>query len=227
MSKRLQDFTYYVPKWPSKIGGVVYINLEKRPDRRKHMETNVRNKLSLSPQTFVRQEAVDWSPGFTGCTRSHVLALKQAQFLWPNASHVVIMEDDFDLSETSQAFHRRLDQGWEKNPKFDVLFLAMNPIRLKKQDKDSGLCRVFQALCMSGYIIRKDYIPILLHDMFEESLKQKKPHDLLSQSLQPRDEWYGFWPPLGHQLTGYSDIENKDVDYRYLDIQGMQLGYVE
>lgn len=222
MAKRLQDFTAYVPKWPSKIGGVIYINLEKRPDRHKHMK-HIRDKLGLPAEKFIRQEAVEWAPGFTGCTRSHLLALKEASHRWPQATHLVIMEDDFDISETPQAFHRRLDQGWEAQPDFDVLFLAMNPIRLQKGEK---VCRVLQALCMSGYIVRKDYINTLTEEMFQQALKDKKPHDLLSQRLQPRDKWYGFWPPLGHQLVGYSDIENKEVDYKYLDIQGMQLHYV-
>ena len=223
MAKRLQDFTAYVPKWPSKIGGVVYINLDKRPDRRKHME-KVRDHLALPPDKYLRQEAVEWSPGFTGCTRSHILALQKAVYTWPQATHIVIMEDDFNSSETPQAFHRRLDQGWEEQPDFDVLFLAMNPVRLQKGNK---VCRVLQALCMSAYIIRKDYIETIIRDMFQQALKDKKPHDLLSQQIQPRDNWYGFWPPLGHQLVGYSDIENKDVDYKHLDVQGMQLQYID
>jgi GR25 family glycosyltransferase involved in LPS biosynthesis len=70
------------------IDQVVYINLQKRPDRLAHIET----LLSQYDIPATRFDAVEHSHGLYGCGQSHLAVLKLARDNgWKN---VMILEDD-------------------------------------------------------------------------------------------------------------------------------------
>ena len=65
---------------------IIYINLDKRTDRKKHIE-------SLFPNAVRFPAIVDERGGYFGCVRSHIECLKLAKE--NNYDKVVILEDDF------------------------------------------------------------------------------------------------------------------------------------
>ena len=71
------------------IEKVVYINLERRADRKVQVESELSIFL---PEKIVRFAAIEDNPGCIGCSKSHVAVLKMAiQHQWRN---VLIVEDD-------------------------------------------------------------------------------------------------------------------------------------
>lgn len=197
--------------WWQQVDKIFYMNLDSRLDRKQHME-NVFHKLKIPVDRTERVVAVKETPGWKGCAKSHIKALSLA--LDRGYHSVCLLEDDFTPLLPPDSFHNTITSSMF-NLKFDVLMLGMTPIRLKSVK--GSLCRVLQALAMPGYIVHRDYVPTLIKT-FQQALQQGKPIDMLTQTLQPKDRWYGFYPSIAHQLPGYSDIENRVTDYRYLDV---------
>jgi GR25 family glycosyltransferase involved in LPS biosynthesis len=73
------------------FGGVFYINLEHRKDRREQIEGEL-NKLGLKYERF---PAIQLNPGNVGCGLSHLAVMKIAKER--NLKNVFIIEDDFQL----------------------------------------------------------------------------------------------------------------------------------
>uniref|UniRef100_A0A6C0BCC3 Glycosyl transferase family 25 domain-containing protein n=1 Tax=viral metagenome TaxID=1070528 RepID=A0A6C0BCC3_9ZZZZ len=91
----------------------LFINLEKRPDRRKRME----DAFVSWPVPIERVEAVENTPGWKGCTLSHRKCIElaaQRGYPW-----VLILEDDC-LIKSSERFTSLLPTLWSKRDSFDV-----------------------------------------------------------------------------------------------------------
>jgi len=198
----------------------LYINLEKRADRDKNMKKLLLDDLKLPPKKVRRIDAIYDDPPFRGCTKSHLLAINTA--IQSKCKFACILEDDYMLTTDIKTFTTRLESAWNYlKEDFDIIFLACTPIKLENTT-EKQFFRVRQALAMPGMIVHHKYFE-KLKSIYEQSLKEKKPHDLTTQIYQPRDKWYGFWPPMGRQAPGYSDIEKSIVNYGYLDVQGQMI----
>lgn len=73
------------------IDKVIYINLNRRKDRRLYLSRELK-KLGIPKDKIFRLEAIEYSPGYIGCAMSHLHALHMADKEgWKN---VLILEDD-------------------------------------------------------------------------------------------------------------------------------------
>ena len=66
-----------------------------------------------------------------------------------------------------------------------------------------------------GYAVRASFLPVLL-EAFRGCDVKKGLHIAIDQCwkpLQAQGGWYGFFPQLGTQRPGHSDIENMNVTY--------------
>jgi glycosyl transferase family 25 len=189
------------------IEKVVYINLDKRVDRRQHME----NLTRIFGNKVERFSAIEDPIGIVGCGKSHIAVLRQA--LKENVSNILILEDDVEWN--------KFDEGYVQleqlvNEQYDVILLSAGSLQY-----DRKTLRVLSAQCASSYLVHGDYIPTILTN-FEDALSQlistNNPymyaHDMYWKRLQPIDRWFVVSPCLMYQRPDYSDIENKDVDYR-------------
>jgi len=208
------------PLLSQKVDLFLYINLPHRKDRDKSMKEVLVKQLGLPLHKIRRVEAVKGNPGFTGCTQSHLFALQYA--IDAQVKNVCILEDDFVLTVSPKVFHARVAEAWHN--RFHVIYLAMTPIRLKPLEL-SGFYRVKQALAMPAMIIDKSYFATL-KKIYEQALLEEIPHDLVTQRYQGHDLWYGFYPPIARQKPSFSDIEGRDVDYKYLEVDGQMLKIV-
>ena len=200
------------PMWSKSLDLVLFINLEKRTDRRAQFLLQAQS-LGIPCEKVVRINAL--ISGFRGCTLSHRNAIHFA--ILQNCKQIMICEDDFTVLDLS-IFHASLNTA--VSHKWNVLMAVMSPIRLVTIDK--YICKVRQALGMCGYIVRNSYFVKLLQ-IFEESLTKNQPHDMITQQYQDRDQWYGLQIPVAHQANGWSDIENRMTDYKYLEIDRSML----
>ena len=199
----------------------LYINLKERGDRKKEIENVLFNELNLPKNQVQRIEAVASVPGYTGCTKSHLLALERA--IESKCNYVCILEDDFMLTVSPEAFYQRVNEAWQRTKgDFDVIFLAMTGIRLEPIKEMKDFHRVRAALAMPAFVVHSRYFE-KLKTIYQLALQERTPHDLVTQRYQPIHQWYGFFPPIGKQRPGFSDIENRVVDYGYLEVDGRMI----
>jgi len=193
---------------------VYYINLDHRDDRRAHIEKTLK-KCDLINISH-RISAIKRDIGVMGCVESHILTLEK--FIESGLDYALIIEDDLLIKE-KENFKKELSKIFEKNIDFDLVQISGNHIKLDDCSYDF-LRKVIDSQTTSGYIITRGFAPILLKN-FRESLenmnKEGKKHenclDIYWKKLQPDNKWFAFFPALGTQMPGYSDIENRDVYY--------------
>lgn len=201
---------------------VYFINLASRPDRLEHIQTQV----DACPWPVKRIEAVHHPLGSLGCARSHVMALRE--FLSGKANVCLVLEDDFTWHKVSQS------EGWDKvrvlldqrRFPWDMALLCYFSHRNRIQFIDEKslsklVARTHEAQTTAGYMVKREYAPVLLQ-CFEKACTllekyecpKKYAIDVCWKELQSNGVWLVFHPRLGVQKPGYSDIEQRDVDYK-------------
>jgi glycosyl transferase family 25 len=183
------------------IDKVVYINLDKRPEKNVHMQ----NITSVFPPEKVQRfSAIEWSPGSVGCTKSHIAVMKLAiEKQWKN---VLILEDDVVWNRYEQGY-AQLEELIQKD--YDVIHLGPSVPRY-----NINTFQLYNASTTSSYIINGHYIPTLLSN-FEEGLEllvsanniDKCACDKYWEACIQKDKWYTCMPCLMYQKEGYSDID--------------------
>lgn len=215
----------------------LYINLERRVDRRKSIES----QLAAANFKFSRVNAVDgrtssslsrcWHgpgnytcAGMIGVKLSHIRALDAA--LQTKHNFVLIFEDDFvwspkldpaSVAVTLNGAHKSIGR-WdvillssvilEKEPLWPTVVLQSGGIRTQ-------LVEVRDAQAANAYAVKREYIS-KLKSVFvscEVTRRREIAIDQCWKTLQRKDRWVGFSPPLGVQAPGYSDIELLQVNY--------------
>lgn len=182
------------------IDKVVYINLDRRIDRREHIE----KMTEIFGDRVLRFPAISEQYGWIGCTKSHIGVLKLA--IENNWKNVLILEDD--------AQWNMFEEGYEKLKNFvskpyDVIMLGGSFLEYDKSYK------LKKGSTTSGYLVNNHYYQTLLNN-YEEGLGLflNDIHNLPVYSLdrwwnqlQERDNWYIISPCLIYQTPSYSDIE--------------------
>jgi GR25 family glycosyltransferase involved in LPS biosynthesis len=179
----------------------LYINLDSATTRRMMMETTFPDAI--------RVPAIYDEKGYLGCTKSHIQCLKMA--IDNNWDKVCILEDDAMIHNPTSIICL---ETLLKKP-FDVILLGGS-----KPVFDPITLRVTSSFSTSGYIVSNHYYTTLLKN-FEEGLQlsiQYPQHriDTYWKLLQQKDQWFIVNPAYIIQRPGYSDIEKKNVDYRYM-----------
>jgi glycosyl transferase family 25 len=194
-----------------KIAHIFYINLDRRTDRKEHIETELR-KMGI--RDFERFTAIERPPGqgIVGCGYSHLSVLKLAKER--QYSNVLIFEDDFYFTVSHDELSRNLETFF-KSPisnDYDVCMLSYNLRHFEECLETPFLRRVKYAQTASGYIVNSRYYDTLIH-LYERAiplLEQTGQHwiyanDVVWKSLQEKDKWYCFTQRIGRQLDGFSD----------------------
>ena len=203
------------------IERVIYINLNKRKDRRVRMARQLK-KLGIPAEKIIRLEATEYTPGYIGCAKSHIRALEMAQA--NNWKNVLILEDDIEFHQDEATIHR-LNKYFTalQNISWDVGLLAANYHSATAFNSVDYLIKAEKAWCTCAYLVNEHYYSILM-DNFQQAMQRLlegwKPCyfsiDVSWHELMRRDRWLGIFPNAGYQIADKSDIENNYVDYRAL-----------
>ena len=187
------------------IDKIIYINLNKRTDRREQIEKEL-NDFNLP---FERFEAIE-TPGFgiVGCGKSHLNVLKIARDR--NYENILILEDDFTFLVSKEELEKELTNFFNLNIDFDVCFLSYNLIQ-KQETSYIFILKALEVQTASGYIVNKKYYNKLIN-LYEEAmplLEQTRKHwiyanDQIWKQLQIKDNWYFFSTRIGKQRSGYN-----------------------
>ncbi|MGV3346036.1 glycosyltransferase family 25 protein [Enterobacteriaceae bacterium LUAb1] len=191
------------------IDKVVYINLNKRTDRKESMLSEFK-RVGMPDDKIIRLEAFEHEKGYIGCLQSHLAALNMAkENKWQN---ILIVEDDMvfnndnTLPQRLAGFMRKLQEtSW------DVALLSTAYHTIKQiEDEFFKAIFAYQSNC---YLVNAHYYDTIISD-FSTSLEQLKMGGerkcfVLDQSwikLMRKDNWYGIYPCIGYQKAGLSDI---------------------
>lgn len=203
------------------VDKVIFINLKKRKDRRVRIFRQLK-KLGVPKEKIFRLEAVEYSPGFIGCSLSHVAVLELAQDNgW---ERILVLEDDFSFNESIENFNN-LNRYFESllSIKWDVAFLAANYADVTALKSAKHIIKVNKAWCACAYIVDFRYYDKLIHNYRQgvlSLLQGESQHDFALDvnwhSCMQEDLWLGIFPNSGYQEPDKSDIEGINVDYRHL-----------
>lgn len=192
-----------------------FINLEHRKDRLAGVQIELA-KVGLS--CLERFNAIKMANGAVGCTMSHIKCLQLAKERgW---SHVIVVEDDIVFTDAS-LFLKQFRTFMEASRKWDVIILGGNNNGRYTQIDDCCV-KVTSCQTTTGYIVNGHYIDTLLKH-FTEGLNMllKYPDKHLFYAidrywfyLQKQDNWFLIIPQVVVQAPNYSDIEQKNTDYR-------------
>jgi len=192
---------------------VLYINLKSRPDRRQHVE----QQLKLIGVNANRFNAIKNENGAIGCSLSHLKCLSIAkENNWP---HVMIVEDDIKFLDPS-LFTRQFNNFIDSGISYDVILVAGNNIPPYEKVNDISI-KVTRCQTTTGYIVKQHYYDTLINNMKTGVLRlMKEPlnHRLYAIDkywfqLQEKDNWYLITPPSVTQREDYSDIEKRPTNY--------------
>ena len=199
------------------IDKIYYINLEHRIDRKQKIE-ELLDLLKIDNDKKVRFNAHNFPEnGSLGCVKSHLDILIDAKK--NNYKNCLILEDDFRCDKPVDILNS-IEYFFNLEIDYDVIMLSSNLLRYDKTNYDK-IVKVNECQTSAGYIINNKFFDKLI-EVFTESvvnleldpsIKWKYALDQNWKKIQPNSNWYSFYPTIGYQEEGYSDIEQRDVNY--------------
>lgn len=190
-----------------------YINLLSRPDRKQHVESQMKT-LGIPIDRF---NAVKLPNGALGCSMSHLKCLEMAKKSgW---SHLLIVEDDIKFNKP-ELLKKQLNKFLSRHQLWDVVLIGGNNVP-PYQPIDDTCVRVASCQTTTGYLVNGHYFDTLI-DNYRTSIKKliENPElhvmyaiDKYWFHLQKRDNWYLIIPLSVTQREDYSDIEKRPTNY--------------
>lgn len=199
-----------------------YINLEKRKERKEHVEKELK-KIGVNEP--IRINAIEHNLGIIGCLKSHIKTLENFLSDKSDDQYVAIFEDDvvFKNPETTISCINEIakDDDWNV-----CLIGGMNDGEYSKY-KNLPAIKVSRCMSCAAYIVKRSYIPTLV-DFWEKFLKKAEELidkatgivslDLISFDvawfeLQQKDTFILLIPLCVTQLEIYSDNWRKVINW--------------
>ena len=197
------------------IKNIFYINLDYRPDRRNHFETEIKKLgLAVAPNRF---NAIKHACGAVGCSMSHLALLKYAKH--NNLDHILIMEDDI-MFLNPEIFTNSINNFLSGDTDFDVLLISGN--NMGDYNRIDDFCvRITKCQTTTGYLVKNHYYDKLIENVEQGINNLLKNFNRLNDfaidqywgDLQKIDKWYLLTPLTVTQRPDYSDIERRHTNY--------------
>ena len=200
-----------------------YINLKHREDRKLHFE-KIKSKFPFF-KNVKRFDAIINPNGALGCSMSHhaVLSLLEEETRdMPENTNVIVCEDDFFIfnkdhfDDFLNSYENIKDDNWS------VLTLTPRGDSDKnyKEYINQGFLRITDNQTMSGYIVKKNFIPILRKTL-EKGIQGMKNGghplqntcDQIWKTLQHEYVYIYYNKIYGGQVPSVSDLEGRFVNY--------------
>jgi glycosyl transferase, family 25 len=208
-----------------KIEKIVYINLERRKDRREEIENEFK-RMEIPEDKIVRFEAIPHSYGLVGCGQSHRSVLEIAKKEgWKN---VLILEDDFDFVVSKEEFEELIHyffETMENNKDWDVIMLSYNLFHREhytiEYNNNEKIGKIGFAQTASAYLVNQHYYDALIENVSYGNLllDQTRQHwiyanDVYWKILQEKDNWFYFKNRIGIQRKSLSDNTGRIEEYK-------------
>jgi GR25 family glycosyltransferase involved in LPS biosynthesis len=198
----------------SDIKHAFYINLASRPDRKQHVEEQLKI-MGIQAQRF---NAIKLANGALGCSMSHLKCLETAkENNWP---HLLIIEDDIKFLDPN-LFKTQMSKFLTNHKSWDVVIVGGNNVP-PYQKVDDTCVKVSQCQTTTGYIVKQHYYDTLIDNFklgIQLLIREPQKHIIYAIDknwfyLQQSGRWYLIIPLTVVQKTDYSDIEKRIVNYK-------------
>lgn len=193
---------------------VIYINLKTRPDRKEHVEKELKKIGVNNPHNF---NGIKLDNGALGCSMSHLKCIEYAKH--KDYDMIFICEDDIEFLDP-ELFLLQLQKFFEKHKKWDMVLVAGNNM-VPYLPIDETCIKVFNCQTTTGYIVQKHYYDKLINNYKEGIEKLIRYPDVNEYridkywfSMQCKDDWYLIIPLTVVQREDYSDIEKKVTNFK-------------
>ncbi len=202
----------------SLISNHFYINLDCRNDRLVACEAELK-KIGLDRPC--RFSAIKTKQGIVGCGMSHLTCIENAKK--DNLPYIAIFEDDIVISKPNK-LRNQVNRILESGVEWDVLCLGGNAFKPHKEVGDDYVI-VNRMYCGTAYIVKQQYYDTMIDNIRDGLSKlvatgnRDFSWDAHWIQLQQQDRFLLVSPPTVYQRADYSDIENKNVDYKNLMLQ--------
>lgn len=217
----------------------MYINLDRRVDRKAHVESQMVEHLGMASEVVHRFKAIETpGNGAIGCTRSHIQCLKNARDA--GYPHVLVVEDDIfftDPSHFKRQFAHCMDSLHTQSINWDVIIVAGNNVGPCSRIVSESCAKISACQTTTGYLVNAHYYDTLI-DNFTLGLMlletDPAKHVLFAiDKFWFREQYIGQWfivTPLSVVQRGdYSDIEKRCTNYTKCMLvlhKNMQIRYV-
>jgi hypothetical protein len=195
------------------LGGMVYINLDKRTDRREEFESEI---VKIGLENIRRFPGIIKSHGFIGCGYAHAEVVNQSRGL----KNVLIFEDDFTFLVEPEEFWNALEDAM-KEP-YDVIMFGCNLMESEPYPANPKLVRVLKGSTGSAYLINGHMIDKIADLLQDAAIKLEQTHqhwlyqnDAAWFPLQKEGLWLTFAKRIGKQRASYSDNSEMFMDRGY------------
>jgi glycosyl transferase family 25 len=196
------------------IDAFIYINLDKRVDRREEILSEFK-KAGIPEERTYRVSGVECTFGALGCTLAHINALKFAKE--KGFKHFIVFEDDFTFVVDSETLNNNLAKFFDLNLDYHVAMLGYNLQKTEPFNELIGYVR--EAQTASSYLVNGGYTDTLMNCLIDGSrqLAITGKHwiyinDQYWKKLQ-HEGWYYFMTRIGVQRAGFSDCAGGFRDY--------------
>jgi glycosyl transferase family 25 len=196
---------------------VYVINLPRRADRRLSFFSNSKKHLT----SFILVDGVDgnnidfknpdslphFSAGDVGCVLSHLNVVTAAKSL--KNPFYLVLEDDVKFHKNFEIF----PEFWKEVPEnWDLVYFGANHNGTNPPNITDKVVRVNGSFTTHAMAIKSTMYDALI----EVWGNPRAQVDVLLSSLHSKFNCYCFTPNLAGQQSGYSDIQNSEVNYDFL-----------
>ena len=192
----------------------LYINLDKRTDRRLHVENELKK---INMENVTRFKGIEMKNGAIGCSMSHMKCVEHAKN--NNWDCVFICEDDIEFTNP-RLFTTQINKFLQSETNWDVVLVAGNNMIPYIPINDTCI-KIFNCQTTTGYIVRREYYEKLIQNYKEginKLLKEPENNDYKIDKywfkLQRQDRWFLIIPLTVVQKEDYSDIEGKVTNFK-------------
>lgn len=214
--------------FPSNVDLVIYINLDKRTDRRDEIENEFK-KLGIPESKILRWSAFEVSPGSLGCSISHLAVLRHIATLPESIQTIIIFEDDFQFIEDLELVKKSLIK-FLSYPRdiWDMILLSYG-IR-RSEYVDELISRTYESYTTAGYMINRSALPRILENYRQgvEGLMKTGWSgyfiDNYWNHLAVTGRCFYFNRHLGSQRNSWSDVDNSMTCRASIDHTNLRSG---
>ena len=193
----------------------LYINLDERQDREKHIN-NLKNKYDFF-KNMVREPAVKKNIGYYGCTLSHINCLEKLKTS-PD-KYVMVMEDDLTIRDPDNFKLFISDfENIKDTDMWDVI--VMTPRGETVCDVSYNFKKIIKTQTATCYIIKTEFIPRVLESLYESKTRIENgvrqglaALDVVWKPLQLESNFLYYSKLFASQVAQYSSIEKKHINY--------------
>lgn len=225
-AQSIAEWTYVNATWPycKYFDQAYYINLDRRPDRREHMETQVKRfGLAVTRIPAVDGSKIEWKPEYgilskywnTGAF-AYCLSYREAvvDAIRKGHENVLIMDDDAVLESN---MFEILGHAWKDLPDdWHMLYLGANhghpiPTSMPTEKDREGdyLYKMSGSMGSHAIILNKRCFKFVLNFV----AAPYAPLDMYFSMYHKFFPCYITFPGLASQMAGHSDILGKKVNY--------------